>query len=35
MSMGVCGRDVDNNSIQCTSCQNLVHRKCGGIKGSM
>jgi len=31
---GVCGRGVDNNSIQCTSCQ-WVHRKCGGIKHSM
>jgi len=31
----VCGRDVGNNSIQCTSCQKWVHRKCGGIKGSM
>jgi len=32
---GVCGRGVGNNSIQCTSCQKLVHRKCSGIKGSM
>ena len=32
---GVCGRGVGNNSIQCTSCQNWVHRKCTGIKGSM
>jgi len=24
-----------NNSIQCTSCQKWVHRKCSGIKGSM
>jgi len=31
---GVCDRDVGNNSIQCTSCQKWVHRKCG-IKGSM
>ena len=28
---GVCGRGVDNNSIQCTSCQKWVHRKCSGI----
>ena len=34
-SCGVCGRGVGNNSIQCTSCQKLVHRKCSGIKGSM
>jgi len=32
---GVCGRDVGNNSIQCTSCQKWVHWKCSGIKGSM
>jgi len=32
---GVCGRGIGNNSIQCTSCQKLVHRKCSGIKGSM
>jgi len=24
---GVCGRGVGSNSIQCTSCQNLVHEK--------
>jgi len=28
---GVCGK----NSIQCTSCQKRVHRKCSGIKGCM
>ena len=32
---GVCGRGVGNNSIQCTSCQKWVHRKCSGIKGSI
>jgi len=32
---GVCGRGVGSNSIQCTSCQKCVHRKCSGIKGSM
>jgi len=32
---GVCGRGIENNSIQCTSCQKWVHRKCSGIKGSM
>jgi len=32
---GVCSRGVGNNSIQCTSCQKWVHRKCSGIKGSM
>jgi len=32
---GVYGRGVGNNSIQCTSCQKLVHRKCSDIKSSM
>jgi len=26
---------LDNTSIQCTSCQKWVQRKCSGIKGSM
>jgi len=30
-----CGTGVGNNSIQCTSYQKWVHRKCSGIKGSM
>jgi len=29
---GVCGRNGGNNSIQFTSCQKWVHRKCSGIK---
>jgi len=32
---GVFGRGVGSNSIQCTSCQKCVHKKCSGIKGSM
>jgi len=32
---GVCGRGVGSNSIQHTSCQKWVHKKCSGIKGSM
>jgi len=33
---GVYGKGiVGNNSIQCTSCQKWVHKKCSGIKGSM
>jgi len=31
----VCGRGIGNNSMQCTSCQKSVPRKCSGIKGSM
>jgi len=35
-SCTVCGRGTGNNySIQCTSCQKWVHRKCSGIKGRM
>jgi len=32
---GVCGRGVDSNSIQCTTCQKFLHKKCSGIKESM
>ena len=32
---GVCTKDVGSNSIQCSSCQKWVHKKCSGIKGSM
>ena len=31
---GVCSKCVGSNSIQCSSCQTWVHKKCG-IKGSM
>ena len=27
---GVCDKGICNNSIQCTSCQKWVHRKCSG-----
>ena len=32
---GVCSKGVGSNSLQCTSCQKWVHKKCSGIKGSM
>ena len=32
---GICGRGVGNNSIQYTSCQKWVHKKCSSIKGSI
>jgi len=32
---GVCNKGVGSNSIQSTSCQKGVHKKCNGIKGSM
>ena len=28
-------KGVGSNSLQCTSCQKWVHKKCSGIKGSM
>jgi len=32
---GVCTKGVGSNSIQCSSCQKWVHKKCSGIMGSM
>ena len=32
---GVCSKGVGSNSLQCTSCQKWVHKKCSGIKCSM
>ena len=32
---GVCSKGVGSNSLQCTSCQKWVHKKCNRIKGSM
>ena len=32
---GVCARGDGNNSMQCTSCQKWLHRKCSGIKGNL
>ena len=32
---GVCSRGVGSNTIQCTSCEKWIHKKCGDIKGSM
>ena len=31
----VCSEGVGSNSLQCTSCQKWVHKKCSGISGSM
>ena len=30
-----CSKGVGSNSIQCTSCQKWLHKKCSGIKGGM
>ena len=32
---GVCSKGVGSNSLQGTSCQKWVNKKCSGIKGSM
>jgi len=32
---GVCSKGVVSNSLQCTSCQKWVHKKCSGIKDSL
>jgi len=32
---GVCHRGVGSNSIQCTSYQKWIHKKCTGVNGSM
>jgi len=32
---GVCSKGAGSNSLQCTSCQKWVHKKCSGRKGSM
>ena len=32
---GVCSKGVCSNSLQCTSCQKWVHKKCSGINGTM
>jgi len=32
---GVCSKGVGSNSLQCNGCQNWVHKKCSGLKGSM
>jgi len=34
-SCGVCSKGVGSNSLQCTSGQKWVHKKCSGINGSM
>jgi len=31
---GVCSKGVGRNSLQCTSCQKWVHKKCSGIKAA-
>ena len=32
---GVCSKGAGSSSLQCTSCQKWVHKKCSRIKGSM
>jgi len=32
---GVCSKGVGSNSLQCSSCQKWVHKKCSGIKSNI
>jgi len=32
---GVCSKGVSSNSLQCSSCQKWVHKKCCGIKSNV
>ena len=31
----VCGKSVGSSSMQCTICQQWVHKRCSGVKGSL
>jgi hypothetical protein len=31
----VCGKGVGRNSLQCTSCEKWIHKRCSGVKGSL
>ena len=32
---GVCGKGVQANSIQCTECKKLIHKRCSGVRGDL
>ena len=32
---GVCGKGVQTNSVQCTVCKNLIHKRCSGVCGDL
>ena len=32
---GVCGKGVQENSVQCTVCKKLFHKQCSGVRGEL
>ena len=32
---GVCGKGVQANSVQCTVCTKLIHKRCSGVRGDL
>ena len=32
---GVCGKGVQANSVQCTVCKQLIHKRCSGVRGDL
>ena len=32
---GVCGKGVQANSVQCTVCEKLIHKRCSGVRGDL
>ena len=32
---GVCGKGVQTNSVQCTVCKELIHKRCSGVRGDL
>ena len=32
---GVCGKGVQENSVQCTVCKKWIHKRCSGVRGDL
>ena len=32
---GVCGKRVQTNSVQCTVCKKLIHKRCSNVRGDL
>ena len=32
---GVCGKEVQANSVQCTVCKKMIHKRCSGVRGDL
>ena len=32
---GVCGKGVQENSVQCTVCKQVIHKRCSGVRGDL